>query len=129
MTEQIIEVRKTRREVLEHLLEKLENGEAVLIVGLGEFDKRIPDIHNFYPKKYWESIEHHGWGFFEGKTEHGTFSFDGGGAMVHYSWEDGESPKWISWSPLRANREVLKDLDYDCEKIANILKTIIPKLP
>jgi hypothetical protein len=123
MTEQT----KTRREVLEHLLEKLEKGEAVLIVGLAD-DKRIPTIHNFYPKKYWESIEHHGWGFFEGKTEHGTFSFDGGGAMIHHSWNDGKSPRWISWSPLRANQEVLKDLGYDCEKVATILKNIIPKL-
>jgi hypothetical protein len=107
------------------LLQKVEQGEPVLIVGLN--DPRISTIHNFYPKKYYESIEHRGFGFFEGKTEHGTFSFDGGGAMHHYDLDDGV---FLSWSPLRAdNGEVLKDLGYDCEKIASVLRDIINKLP
>jgi len=107
------------------LLQKVEQGEPVLIVGLN--DPRIPTIHNFYPKKYYESIEHHGFGFFQGKTEHGTFSFDGGGAMNHYNLDGGG---WISWSPLRSeNPEVLKDLEYDCEKVASVLRGVINKLP
>jgi len=40
----------------------------------------------------------------------------------------------LSWSPLRVdNPEVLKDLEYDCEKIAKILRVVIeestPKCP
>jgi hypothetical protein len=110
----------TKKEALKELLEKLEHGSPLLIVGLN--DERIPNIHNFYPKKYYESIQHCGWGFFEGCTEHGKFSFDGGGAMHHVELEDG----WLSWSPLRVeNGEVLKDLDYDCQKVANVLREII----
>jgi hypothetical protein len=107
------------------LLQKIEEGEAVLIVGLD--DARIPDIHNFYPRKYYTSIEHLGYGFFEGKTEHGTFSFDGGGAMHHH---DLSNEGFISWSYLRTeNAEVLKDLLYDFEKVKSALKEIISQLP
>jgi len=115
----------TKKEVLVMLLQKVEQGESVLIVGLD--DPRIPNIHNFYPKKYYESIEHQGFGFFQGKTEHGTFSFDGGGMMCHYDLDGGG---WISWSPLRSeNPEVLKDLEYDFEKVKTVLKEIISQLP
>jgi len=115
----------TKKEVLAMLLQKVERGEPILIVGLD--DSRIPTIHNFYPKRYYESIEHHGFGFFEGKTEHGTFSFDGGGAMNHYTL-DGDG--WISWSPLRPeNPEVLKDLGYNFEEVKTALKEIISQLP
>lgn len=114
----------TKKEVLALLLQKVEQGDAVLIVGLN--DPRIPDIHNFYPKKYYTSIEHCGFGFFEGKTEHGTFSFDAGGAMDHYNLEGGG---WISWSPLRTqNPEVLKDLGYNFEEVKKTLKEIISQL-
>ena len=115
---------ETKREVLSYLLKLLESGKPVLIVGLK--DKRIPDLHNFYPKKYYETIRHLGFGFFEGRTEHGTFSFDAGGAMQHHRFDDGT---WIAWSHLRVeNREVLKDLGYDCGKVASALKEIIDKL-
>jgi len=114
----------TKKEVLAMLLEKVEQGKPVLIVGLN--DLRIPTIHNFYPKKYYESIEHRGFGFFEGRTEHGTFSFDGGGEMNHYDL----GGDWISWSPLRPeNPEVLKDLEYDFEKVKTALKEMISQLP
>jgi len=115
----------TKKEVLAMLLQKVEQGKAILIVGLN--DPRIPTIHNFYPRKYYESIEHQGFGFFQGKTEHGTFSFDAGGAMNHYILDGGG---WISWSPLRPeNLEVLKDLEYDFEKVKVALKEIISQLP
>lgn len=107
--------------MLKELLAMLEKGEPILIVGLDRVD--VPTIHNFYPKKYYETIQHLGWGFFEGRTEHGKFSFDGGGAMHHHHFGD---ETWLSWSPLRVdNPEVFKDLNYDCEKVGKILKGII----
>ena len=120
---------EARKDILQNLLSKLERGEPVLIIGLNR--ECVPSIHNFYPKKYYGSIQHRGWGFFEGRTEHGTFSFDGGGAMQHHHFEDGT---WLSWSSLRVdNPEVLKDLEYDCNKVAVILREVIeestPKCP
>jgi len=115
---------ENKKEVLEGLLERLERGDPLIIVGLNHPD--IPNLHNFYPKKYWESIEHRGFGSFEGKTEHGTFSFYGGGAMIHHHFKD---DSWLSWSPLEvSNPEVLKDLEYDCQKVANVLRQIINSL-
>ena len=116
-----------KKEVLTYLLmEWLEKGNPVLIVGLDDSNPDIPTIHNFYPRKYYESIEHYGWGFFEGKTEHGTFSFDAGGAMHHHRFDGGG---WLSWSPLRtSNAEVLKDLGYDFNRVKSALKIIIADL-
>jgi hypothetical protein len=112
---------------LEQLLTRIENGEPMLIVGLD--NKDIPTIHNFYQKKYYESIQHYGFGEFHGKTEHGTFTFFGGGAMDDYHWEDNETPNWIAWCPLYfSNRTVLQDLGYDCQKTAGVLKEVISKL-
>lgn len=113
----------TKKEVLEKLLADLEQGDARLI--LGADDERLPTIHNFYPRKYYESIVHCGFGFFEGKTEKGAFSFDGGGAMHDAHFED---KTWIAWSPLRARPEVLKDLGYDFEKVKSVLREIIARL-
>lgn len=101
----------------------LENGTPLLIVGLD--DRRVPDIHNFYPKQYYRTIEHLGFGFFAGQTEHGKFSFDGGGAMDHLELEDG----WISYSVLRTdNEQVLKDLGYDIKRVSEVIKEVIQKL-
>ena len=111
----------TRREVIEYLLKEIEQGKPYLIVGLDH--PEIPTIHNFYPKKYYRTIEHLGFGLFEGSTEHGFFHFDGGGAMHHNHFTDGG---WISYTPLRVqNTEVLKDLGYDFEKVAKILKSLL----
>jgi len=117
----------TKREVIEYLLKQIEQGKPFLIVGLNHPD--IPDIHNFYrrnPEKadrYWRSIEHLGFGLFEGRTEHGYFHFDGGGAMHHDHFDDGG---WISYSSLRVqNAEVLKDLGYDFDKVVKALKSLL----
>ena len=112
-----------KKRVLEMLAKELEKGRPVIIVGVDHPD--IPNLHNFYPKKYYETIVHRGFGFFEGRTEHGVFSFDAGGAMRSRHFDNGE---WVSWSPLRAqNEQVLKDLEYDCEKVANAIREIINK--
>lgn len=113
-----------KKEALAMLLEKyLTKGEPLLIVGLD--DERVPDIHNFYPKQYYPSIQHLGFGFFEGQTEHGKFSFDAGGAMHHLELEDG----WISYSLLRTdNEQVLKDLGYDVEKVSETIREVIEKI-
>ena len=114
------------RAVWEKLLSYLEDGEAVLVVAKGHIEG-VPDIHNFYRKnpekadQYWRSIKHCGFGFFEGRTEHGEFSFDAGGAMRHVQSGD----EWISWSPLRASAEVLKDLEYDFDSVKAAIKRIL----
>ena len=106
----------------EEILDRLERGGAIIIVGEERY--RLPDLHNFYPKRYYKSIKHCGFGHFVGNTEHGTFSFDGGGAMRHFQGED----EWLSYSPLRASPEVLKDLEYDIEKVKAIVKEILAKV-
>ena len=114
----------SKKQVLEDLLERLEAGNPTIIVGLEHKD--IPALHNFYPKKYYESIKHLGFGFFEGKTEHGKFSFDGGGAMRHHNFKE---EGWLSWSPLRTdNQEVIKDLGYDFQRVSKALREIINSL-
>jgi len=104
------------------ILEALRNRgmEELLVVGLNHPD--VPTIHNFCPKKYSCSIRHCGYGFFEGKTEKGAFSFDGGGAMVHCEFKEG----WLSWSPLRVENDgVLELLGYDFKKVEVALQGII----
>ncbi len=114
----------SKRQVLETLYERVADGKPTIIVGLESQD--IPTLHNFYPKKYYESIRHLGFGFFEGRTEHGKFSFDGGGAMKHHNF-DGDG--WLSWSPIRTDsEEVTKDLGYDFERVKKALREIINSL-
>lgn len=110
-----------KKKLLIELLGRIEKGRPYIIVGLDHPD--IPQLHNFYPKKYYESIVHCGYGVFKGETEHGTFDFCGGGAMSHYEFgEDG----WVSYSSIGVeNAEVLKDLEYDFEKVAKALRGIV----
>ena len=110
----------TQKEVLTKLLEMVRQRKPILIVGLNDLD--VPTIHNFCPKEYRSSIRHCGYGFFEGKTEKGTFSFDAGGAMVHYEFKEG----WLSWSPLRVGNDgVLELLGYDFKKVEVALQRMI----
>ena len=103
-----------RAEAIESLIDYVEKGEPILVLDV----EGVPTIHNFYPRKYFKSIDHLGFGFFQGETEHGKFNFDAGGAMHDWRWDDGKEPKWIAWSPLRVdNPEVLKDLGYDIETV------------
>ena len=111
------------RQGWEEMLHRLERGGAIIMAGGERYG--IPDLHTFYPKRYYKSIEHCGFGFFEGNTEHGAFSFDGGGAMRHFQGEG----EWLSYSPLRASPEVLKDLGYDIEKVKAAVKEIIDHPP
>jgi len=105
----------------------LEKGQAVLVAS----DKQgLPTIHDFYrrdPEKsegYRKSIKHLGFGLFKGTTENGEFFFDGGGAMRHVSVGryDEEGYEWLSWCPLSAEPEVLRDLDYDVEAGKQLVK-------
>jgi len=111
------------REAWEEILERLERGEAVLTAGSGT--SGIPGIHNFYPKRYYPSIEHCGFGFFEGRTENGKFSFDGGGAMRHVQSGEGEDREYLSWTPLRAEKAVLEDLGFDFQAAREAVKEIL----
>jgi len=111
-------------EVLRKLLRKLEAGTPLIIVGLG--DPRIPNLHNFHPEKYRGTVRHLGFGYFEGETEHGKFSFYAGGAMTHYHFDNGE---WLSYSPIMVDSpEVLKDLGYDFNRVIQALRDIIATL-
>ena len=108
---------ETRKEVLDFLLRKIKDKQPILIVGLD--NKDIPNIQNFTTREQHKTIGHCGFGFFEGHTENGTFSFDAGGSMAHYRFDDGS---YLSYSPLRVeNEEVLKDLNYDFEKVEKAL--------
>lgn len=106
----------TKKEILSKLLARIQQKKPILIVGLDNPD--IPNIHNFCPKRYKDSVKHCGFGFFEGTTEKGTFSFDGGGAMVHESS--------LSWTPLRVENDgVLELLGYDFSKVERALQAEI----
>ena len=107
----------------EDILEKLERGEAVLLAGSGI--SGIPGIHNFYPQKYYPSIKHCGFGLFEGRTEHGKFSFDGGGTMRHVQAGEGENRKSLSWTPIRAEGVVLEDLGYDFQAAIEAVRSLL----
>lgn len=110
----------TKKEILTELLERVRQRKPTLIVGLNNPD--IPTIHNFCPKEYRSSIRHCGFGFFEGKTEKGTFSFDAGGAMVHCEFKEGR----LSWTPLRVENDgVLELLGYDFKKVEAALQETI----
>lgn len=115
------------RQAWEEMLARLEKGEGVLVAS-DRFG--LPTIHDFYrrdPEKsdgYWKSIKHCGFGFFRGRTESGEFSFDGGGAMEHVTAGNYGEEGYVSlsWSPLRAEPEVLQDLDYDIEAVKQLVK-------
>ena len=68
-----------RKEVINNLIIQVKAKVPLLVIG---FDNDlIYDIHNFYPIKYYKSIEHMGFGVFKGYTEHGKFTFCAGGAL------------------------------------------------
>jgi hypothetical protein len=113
---------KPRIEALKEILQGLKNGEPFIIIGLK--DKQVNQMVALHSKRlgtdyggrYYSSIRHLGWGFFEAKTPNGTFSFDGGGAMLRAG--DVEKKTFISWSPLRIeNKFVLDDLDYPFDEV------------
>ena len=101
-------------EALNKLLEKVSEGQAVLTAR--EIHKDIPTIHNV-SGKYHDSVDHLGYGLFKGNTESGEFTFDGGSAMNR----TGE----ISWTILKADKDVLKDLKYDLKKVKKALEELI----
>lgn len=113
----------TRKECLEELLEIVQDGWGCILVVSNVEIPNIPTIHNFYPKKYCDSIKHYGLGLFGGRTERGEFSFDAGGAMHNLQYDGG----YLAWSPLRASAEVLKDLGYDIKKVERALKAEIER--
>ena len=90
---------------------------GVPVLTAQDVHKDIPTIHGF-AGKYRSSVQHMGFGCFVGKTEHGEFTFDGGGAMNH----DGG----ISWTVLTVDDEhVLRDLGYDMRKVQRALEELL----
>ena len=113
------------RQAWETMRSLLEKGLPVLVAS---DEHGLPTIHNFHrrdPKKaYHKSIKHCGFGLFRGRTENGEFFFDGGGAMrLAKAGKPGEEGyEWLSWCPLEAETEVLKDLGYDVEAVKQIVE-------
>ena len=101
-------------EAYQKLLKEIQGGTAVLTAQ--DIHKDVPTLHNF-AGKYHDSVNHHGDGMFAGKTEHGMFSFDAGGAMTR----TGD----VSWTNLYADDAVLKDLGYDLKKVEKALNELI----
>ena len=115
------------RQAWEAMLELLEKGQGVLVAS---DSYGLPTIHNFYrhdpetAEAHYKTIKHWGFGVFKGKTENGEFGFDGGGAMKHVTagsyGEEGYVS--LSWCPLWADAEVLRDLGYDVEAVKLLVK-------
>jgi len=112
-----------RVEVYREMLRILDRGLGILTAGTIHPD--IPTLDNFCPRKYSDSIAHHGFGIFSGKTPSGSFNFNGGGAMSHRDLEGGG---WIAFTPLwYDNQGVLKDLGYSLEKVRKALLELIER--
>jgi hypothetical protein len=107
------------------MLELLEKGQAVLVAS---DSYGLPTIHNFHrrdpEKAYHKSIKHLGFGLLRGRTENGEFFFDGGAAMRHAdAGKPGEEGyERLSWCPLEAVPEILKDLGYDVDAVKQIVE-------
>lgn len=103
-------------EAYQKLLDEVRGGGAVLTGGAIHPD--IPTIHDVGHQggkrlKSLDEVRHLGFGFFEGNTPSGKFSFDAGGAMRHEAD--------FSWTPLRADPGVLSDLGYDLGRVERAL--------
>ena len=106
------------KHIADCLLAAIEKGGAILTSGGVD---GVPTIHDI-AGQYHNSVRHLGFGFFDGKTPSGTFSFCGGGAM--YSIR-GQDDTWlVSWTYLRASPEVLADLGYDLAAVVAALEAI-----
>jgi len=102
-------------EAYQKLLGQVEKGTPILTAQ--DIHHDVPTIHNF-AHQYHDSVEHLGFGFFEGSTEHGKFSFDAGGAMNH----TGD----VSWTELRTDNDaVLRDLHYDINRVKRALQGLV----
>ena len=111
----------SEKEVYQKLLEKLNTSGSILTAG--EIHPDIPTIHSIAGTKYHPSVRHIGYGCFIGKTEHGEFTFDGGGAMYRESIPGQDY--FLSWCPLTASQEVLDDLGYNTSQVISALESLI----
>jgi hypothetical protein len=105
------------KDIFIKLLEVVNEG--VNILTAQEIHKDIPTIHNI-TGKYHSSVVHMGWGYFEGATEKGKFTFCGGGAMNRI----GDS---FAYTSLDGSKEVLADLGYDIDKVKKALVELIER--
>jgi len=105
---------QNRLKALQLLLKYIKKGKPILTAQ--DIHKDVPTIHNF-AGRYRSSVEHLGYGLFKGQTNNGEFDFDAGGAMNR----DGG----ISWTTLRADNRVLRDLHYDMRKVRSALEELI----
>lgn len=121
-----------KKTILERLLEYVQQRKPVIIVGFN--NKKLGDKVTLHSQhlgigvdgRFWKSVRHLGFGTFEGRTPHGAFRFEGGGAMSHYSFPD---KSWISYSLMQVeSEEVLKDLNYPFEEVEQALKEEISNL-
>jgi len=101
-------------EAIDKLLSKVTSGKPILTAG--KYHEDIPTIHDV-AGKYHNTVDHMGFGMFQGHTPHGKFTFDGGGAMYHTGN--------VSWCLLGVeNPAVLRDLKYSLPKVKAALKEL-----
>lgn len=118
---------QTRKYVLESLLDGLNKGYPFVILGLK--DEGIPvkaTAQTFGKGKYWSSVDHVGYGVFNGETEHGRFSFCGGSALTKPVLPDDD---YLAYSPITfENEAVLADLEYPFEQVIRAIECEIAEL-
>lgn len=110
----------SKAEIYQKLLEFHTKNAPILTAS--QIHPDVPTMHNF-TDGYHSTVRHCGFGMFLGHTESGKFSFDGGGAMYRERTEDDEY--FLSWTALRASQQVLDDLGYNCEAVAEGLRALI----
>jgi|GEM_PF-688594 len=98
------------------LLDALEKGPIVISCSkLG-----IPTIHDH--EQFGAKVEHLGFGFFQGKGDGFTISFDGGGEMHR-------TPSGQGWSPLRIDGADKCPYKYDLDGVRQKLQSYLPATP
>jgi len=121
---------ENKKSILKQLLDKIQQHEPLIIVGIKELGDKV-SLHSQElgigcDARFWESVKHLGFGYFEGETPNGKFTFEAGGAMHSYNFED---KSWLSYSKLCVdNDKVLKDLNYPFEEVSRILTDLINSL-
>jgi hypothetical protein len=131
-SEQMVEknVPYGKRDVLDFLIDRLHEKHAVLVTSSSDLDlsRNIPDLSDFCPEKYRQTVKQvFSTGFvvkLEGKTEAGRFSFRPVMTPFHWGRES-----WIAYTELEAKPEVLSLLGYDIAKACDKLEAIRNQIP
>jgi len=120
---------QTRKMVLESLVENLKAGRAYYFRGIQDEElenQLFPSGGSPVFGKFWSSVDHVGFGLFNGRTSNGKFDFDGGGALIRPVLPDGD---YLAYSEIRTeNPQVLEDLKYPFDTVIKALEKEIAEL-